>query len=96
MLLQYRSARTSPKSLGHLLKPALTSFLILIILVAWGAFIFPAWLSCLVGGFALGGVVRHISMVVRARRVLPLTLAIVDWAKVDELLGESDGDEDEQ
>jgi hypothetical protein len=90
MLVQYREARDHPRTLGHILKPALPRLLILIVLVTAGAFTFPAWLACLVEGFAVGGVVRHVSMAVQARRVLPVFLKVIDWAKVDQLLGDSD------
>ncbi|WP_165251590.1 hypothetical protein [Paludisphaera soli] len=69
-----------------MLRPALPWLLILIALVTVLALSSPAWLACFFGGFAAGGVTRHVAMVIQSRRVLPLMLDVIDWPKVDRLL----------
>ncbi len=90
LLIQYREARRRPKSLGSLLRPGLPRLLILIALVTFAAYNGPPKAAWFVGGLAAGGVLRQLGMTIQGRRLLPLTLEIIDWAKVDRLL---DGDE---
>ncbi len=64
------------------------SWSLLVALSALASLIFPqVWM--LVAGLAAGSCLRDLGYVRSARAVWPVSLRVIDWTKVDELLAES-------
>jgi len=85
-LTAYRDARLKPKSLAGQLKPALPRLLLLLALATILCYTATPMVACFFVGFIVGGVVRHVAIVVQARRHLPAVLDIIDWPRVDRML----------
>jgi len=57
-------------------------------LVVLGSFIFPTRLTLVVAGLLAGVMLRNLALLVHGVRVIPGLLQVIDWEKVDRLLGE--------
>jgi hypothetical protein len=90
-LMRYQALRTRPESLAANLKRSLPRLLLGIVLVVLGIYTLPTTAAALYGGMLLGAAIRHLSLAVQARKVLPVFLDVIDWDKVDERLGNAGG-----
>jgi len=87
-LLRYRASKDRPVTMGRILAPALPHLLIMLALVTLAATSLPIGFTLFTGGMVVGRVFGVLRMAWQARQVMPAFLQVIDWDKVDQLLGD--------
>ena len=88
-LIQYNKWRTDPPGIGAVVKGLLPLVLPLAVLTSASAVFLPREVTGFAAGMGVGSVLRQWNISRTSRRVVPVLLAVIDWAKVSALLGES-------
>ena len=93
VLLRYRGFRDRPATLGRLLSPVLPRLLLLLGLIWLSSFVLPMGATAFYSGVVVGAIAVQVALLVQACRIIPVFMEVMDWKKVDRLLG-IDADED--
>jgi len=93
VVLRYRGFRDRPPTLVRIPAPALPRWLILLGLVLLSAYVVPVSAAAFYAGMVVGAIILQTVPSVQAWRVFPALVEILDWKKVDQLLGISSDEE---
>jgi hypothetical protein len=88
LLLKYREHCQKPFTVVGLLVPLLPLAALAAFLVVISFYTFPPGLTLFIAGLLVGIMVRNVALVFHGVRVLPGLLQVIDWEKVDRILGE--------
>jgi hypothetical protein len=89
----YLKWRSSPPTFWFLISQNLIRYLIHLVLVIFLVLLAPLtgepWIGWIAIGLFLGVLLRDIGLFQRSVRLWPMTSAVLDWERIDELLAES-------